>query len=413
MEGMDNPGEIFEAKISVRSKLQCLQKIKFHVKELSADNPPILFKIANHDLHFGREEFCLVIGFRCGEVSQLVTDKIFFLDRVFRKKNKKQQKQVNVKELWTVNVVKNHAEKKEPKKMTTYNLNGFVWAQKDPILNLVLVLTFEELKADWWVRNQYYFNRVDALFIQSIKPKAIDFQRCESEVVDYFLAEEEFFLRLENVPVDVVKKHDGLLVQQGKAPPCSTVVQADTKVIDSLTTAAESVVEHVGVAQAEVFNCDMNLVECPVVDKDVRVVQGEVVNFEMNLVDCLVVEKDVGVVQGEVVNYEMNLVDCPVVEKDVSDLKNTQPSLLDHLINACANVNPPLPLYDTLRDNNFGETSQVNNDLDDYMDIKNDPSKYCLDNMTIGIEEDTRSGELTLSLYEEPKKDAAKSLQVK
>ncbi|GJY76276.1 hypothetical protein Tco_0481392, partial [Tanacetum coccineum] len=220
---------------------------------------------------------------------------------------------------------------------------------------------------------------------------------------------------------------DGPLVQQGKSPPCSTTVQADavkkwdvplvqetqdvlgfvgssfkglfepkimdtvellckqlidvrpemkgmvdqlkTKVIDSLTTTLKSVVEHVRVVQAEVVNCEMNLVDCPVVEKDVGVVQAEVVNCEMNLVDFPVVEKDVGVVQGEVVNCEMNLVDWPVVEKDVSDPKNlsyrdTHPSLMDHLINACAYVSPPLPFYDCLIVDNFGEPSQHNEKMD-------------------------------------------------
>ncbi|GJV30178.1 hypothetical protein Tco_1386626 [Tanacetum coccineum] len=32
---------------------------------------------------------------------------------------------------------------------------------------------------------------------------------------------------------------------------------------------------------------------------------------------------------------------------------------------------------------------------DDYMDFDNNPSQYCLDNMSIGIEEDTQNGELT------------------
>ncbi|GKD30240.1 hypothetical protein Tco_1241018 [Tanacetum coccineum] len=181
------------------------------------------------------------------------------------------------------------------------------------------------------------------------------------------------------------------------------VDQFKTKVIDLLTTIVESVVEKDdGVVQAEVVNCEINLVDCPVVENDVGVVQGEVVNWEMNLFDCLVVEKDVGVVQGKVVNYEMNLVDCPivekdvrvvqgkvvncemnlvdcpVVEKDVSDPKkllcrDTEPSPLDHLINACAYVSQPLPFYDILKANNFGEPSEVNYDLDDYMDIENDP----------------------------------------
>ncbi|GKG57591.1 hypothetical protein Tco_0587189, partial [Tanacetum coccineum] len=69
------------------------------------------------------------------------------------------------------------------------------------------------------------------------------------------------------------------------------VDQLKTKLIDSLTTTVESVVEHVGVAPAEVLNYEINLVDCLVVEKDVGVVQGEVVNYKMNLVDCLIVEK--------------------------------------------------------------------------------------------------------------------------
>nr|GEZ41791.1 phospholipase-like protein [Tanacetum cinerariifolium] len=69
-----------------------------HVKELSADSPSILFKISNHYLHFGREEFCLVTGFRCGELSEYVSDKIGFVDRLFWDKEKKQRKHVKVKE---------------------------------------------------------------------------------------------------------------------------------------------------------------------------------------------------------------------------------------------------------------------------------------------------------------------------
>nr|GEZ27377.1 hypothetical protein [Tanacetum cinerariifolium] len=50
----------------------------------------------------------------------------------------------------------------------------------------------------------------------------------------------------------------------------------------------------------------------------------------------------------------------------------------------------PLTFSDSLKPNKFVEPAQVTNGIDDCMDIENDPSKYCLDNMTIGIEEDTR-----------------------
>ncbi|GJY67382.1 phospholipase-like protein [Tanacetum coccineum] len=229
-----------------------------------------------------------------------------------------------------LNVVKNHAEKKDPKKMMTYNLNGFVWALKDSIRNLVLLPTSGELKEDWLVRSQYYFNGEDAPFIQSVKPKCSDFQRCDYKVVDYVKAGQEDFPRLENVPVDV------------------------SKVIDTLTTTFESARKHAEVVKAEVVNCEANLVECPVV------------------------KKDVGVLRATVVSCEMNLVDCLVVQEDISDPKNL-----------------------TLKADKFVEPAQVTNDKDDYMDNENDPPKYCLYNLSIGIEEDTQKGELTVSLYEE------------
>ncbi|GJZ55662.1 hypothetical protein Tco_0610855 [Tanacetum coccineum] len=233
-----------------------------HVKEFSADCLLILFKFSNHYLHFGHEEFCLVTGFRCGELSEYVSDKIGFLDRLFREKEKK-RKQVKVKEL--LQIIDNDklwcalddedAVRKDPKKITTYNLNGFVWALKiwilkiypkstlwwakqqdviprglawsnfnrfqktdynllfgqDSIPNLVLLPTSGELKADWWVRSQYYFKGEDAPFIQSVKPKCIDLQRCDSKVVDYVNAVEE----------------DYTLVEQTKKPSCSTPDQVD------------------------------------------------------------------------------------------------------------------------------------------------------------------------------------------
>nr|GEU86190.1 reverse transcriptase domain-containing protein [Tanacetum cinerariifolium] len=214
----------------------------------------------------------------------------------------------------------------------------------DSIPNLVLVPTSEELKVEWR----------------------------EFEVVDFVHAEEEVFPQLEMYRLMWLKTRWSI----GATGKSTTLLNRCS-------------------IQAEVVNYEMNLVDCPVVKKDVGVVQNEVVNCETNLVDYPLVEKDVGVVHDEVSNCEMNLVDWPVVEKDVSDPKNlsyrdTQPSPMDHLINACA---------------------YVNNDLDDYIDIENDPLKYCLDNMTIDIEEDTRSGKLIVSLYEEPKKDPAKYLQ--
>ncbi|GJZ20109.1 TMV resistance protein N [Tanacetum coccineum] len=338
-------------------------KHQVYIKELSIDCPPILYKIVNHYLHFGHKEFCLVTGFRCGEGSELVNDKIHFLYRLFLDKDKNQRKNAKVKELWqiidneklwrvlddedavrmvffawnsfpwgeymwtyfykrTVNVVKNHAEKKYPKKMVTYNLNGFVWALKI------------------------------VPFIQAVKPKVSDFQRYESEVVDYVHAEEEVFLRPQNVPVDVVQKQDGDVSSYFKG-------RFEPKIMDAVDLLCKQVID----VRPEMKGM-VDELRTMVIDSLTTIVESVVENAR--------------VVQAEVVNGETNLVDCPVVENVVYDPKNlsyrdTQPSSLDHQINTC-----------------------VNNDLDDYIDIEKEPSKYCLDNMTISIKEETGNGEFTV-----------------
>nr|GFB68602.1 hypothetical protein [Tanacetum cinerariifolium] len=48
------------------------------------------------------------------------------------------------------------------------------------------------------------------------------------------------------------------------------------------------------------------------------------------------------------------------------------------------------------------------NTNDNFTDNEDNPSQYCLDNMEIGIEEDSHNDELTVSLYDEPQKETAK-----
>ncbi|GJX94717.1 RNA-directed DNA polymerase, eukaryota, reverse transcriptase zinc-binding domain protein [Tanacetum coccineum] len=437
----------------------------------------------------GAAIFASMTRFRCGELSEYVSDKISFLDHLFREKK---QKQVKVKELlqiidndklwcalddedavrvsllfvleivfmgreeflnvplhiltlaedffawnsfpwgeymWryfykrTLNVVKIHAEKKDPKKMMTYNLNGFVWALKiwilesypkstlwwakqqdviprglawsnfnrfqktdynllfgqDSIPNLVLLPTSGELKADWWVRSQYYFKGEDAPFIQSVKPKCIDLQRCDSKVADYVNGV-PLVQRTPRVLRNVGSSYKGLIepkIIDTVYLLCKQLIDVrpemegmfdklKSKVIDTLTTTLESARNHAEVVEAKVVNCETNLVECPLV------------------------EKDVGVLRVAVDSCDMNLVDCPVVHKENSEPKHfmftdTQPSTMEHFL-----------MHDT------------NDTNDNYMDFDNNPSQYCLDNMSIGIEKDTQNGELTVTLYEEPQKETAK-----
>ncbi|GJU78030.1 hypothetical protein Tco_1275100 [Tanacetum coccineum] len=180
--------------------------------------PPILFKISNHYLHFGREEFCLVTGFRCGELSEYVSDKIGFLDRLFREKDKKQRKHVKVADY--VNVV-----------------------QED----CTLVEQTKKPSCSTPVQVDAVINQVDLLCKQLI---------------------------------DVRLEMEGM------------VDQLKSKVIDTLTTTLESVRKHAEVVEAEVVNCETNLVECPLVEKDVIVLRVVIDSCDMNLVDCPVVHKE-------------------------------------------------------------------------------------------------------------------------
>ncbi|GJY55450.1 phospholipase-like protein [Tanacetum coccineum] len=101
-----------------------------------------------------------------------------------------------------------------------------------------------------------------------------------------------------------VCEEDSTLVEQSKKPSCSTPVQAThvlgnvemkgmvnqlkSKVIDTLTlTFVYDVHKHAEVVESEVVNCETNLVELPLVEKDVGVF-GVVIDIcDMNLVDCL------------------------------------------------------------------------------------------------------------------------------
>ncbi|GJX16555.1 phospholipase-like protein [Tanacetum coccineum] len=54
-----------------------------HVSEITSECPPIIFRIGDHMLHFGRKEFCLLTGFRLGVVSLKHENLSCFCTRVF------------------------------------------------------------------------------------------------------------------------------------------------------------------------------------------------------------------------------------------------------------------------------------------------------------------------------------------
>ncbi|GJU95763.1 phospholipase-like protein [Tanacetum coccineum] len=123
-----------------------------YVPQPSIDCPPMVFKIGGHELKFGRNEFCLVTGFRCGHLSKTHSEKSPFCDRVLPEKK---LKNVKGKEL-----------------MAIIN-DETVWAKLDdtdadsiPILELTP--TDKELKETWLIGSLSYIRGEDVSFIQSV-----------------------------------------------------------------------------------------------------------------------------------------------------------------------------------------------------------------------------------------------------
>ncbi|PWA38600.1 phospholipase-like protein [Artemisia annua] len=140
---MSNTAEKFDAKVSVRSKMHYLVKIKaklaahpncdimfrnsvfgpwldtphnpndnpllnyvlqhqVFVPEVRSACPDLIYKIGNQEFHFGRREFCLITGFRCGYLPPEDCRQSLFSYRVFPEKKSQKTKSVKAKELWAV-----------------------------------------------------------------------------------------------------------------------------------------------------------------------------------------------------------------------------------------------------------------------------------------------------------------------
>ncbi|GKC64813.1 hypothetical protein Tco_1097411, partial [Tanacetum coccineum] len=205
---MANPPEIFDAKVSLRSKMYLLSNIKAKLDDYDAVRVCLL--VVKEIVFMGCEEFLNVPL----HILTLVED-LFAWDAYPWGEY-----------MWTyfyqrtLNVVPKHVEmnmkckNQSGKKMATYNLNGFVWALKIWILEsypnsmlwwtkkpdiiprglawlnckkfektdyhrllgppsipiLELTPTNEELKETWLIRSLSYIKGEDAPFIQAIKP---------------------------------------------------------------------------------------------------------------------------------------------------------------------------------------------------------------------------------------------------
>nr|GEU29265.1 hypothetical protein [Tanacetum cinerariifolium] len=171
---MANPPKIFDAKVSLRSKMHLLSKIEgnlqpYKERELVFKNSVfgrVCLLVVEEVVLMGRKEF-LNVPLR---ILTLVEDLCAWDAYPW------------VEYMWqyfyerTLNVVPKHVEmhikckKDSGKEMATYNLNNFVWASKPLIPILELTPTNEELKETWLIRSLSYIRGEDASFIQAIKP---------------------------------------------------------------------------------------------------------------------------------------------------------------------------------------------------------------------------------------------------
>nr|GEV87153.1 phospholipase-like protein [Tanacetum cinerariifolium] len=103
---------VYDAKVSIRSKLHILQiirsKLSWKVDRLvrnPSPHQPFIFDIDGRSLEFGREDFCLITGFRFGKVSldPKEEDHFEFCKRVF-------PKNANLKGEHLLELVKNDVE---------------------------------------------------------------------------------------------------------------------------------------------------------------------------------------------------------------------------------------------------------------------------------------------------------------
>ncbi|GJY04511.1 hypothetical protein Tco_0370451, partial [Tanacetum coccineum] len=67
---------------------------------------------------------------------------------------------------------------------------------------------------------------------------------------------------------------------------------------------------------------------------------------------------------------------------------------------------------DNVDEPHFDATVKDNSEMKETMDVDNEDGKYCLDDMSIGFEEDTSNGEIKVTLYQEDHKSLCNKMDV-
>nr|GEV25191.1 hypothetical protein [Tanacetum cinerariifolium] len=240
----------------------------------------------------------------------------------------------------TLNVVTKHAEmhmklkKKSGKKMATYNLNGFVWALK------IWILESYPNNMFWWTKEPDIIPHAPIVKEESVD---IDDKSGGIDVHDPVAATESNQL-LEDVDSPFKEIIDVIPALVGR------VDELRTKLVQTLTP--NVIPKETKTSKLPLFN-------------DSRKPNNS---------------------KGDQNNYYY---------------QKSQPGSLQHLLNA---LEPKLPpdvaclRLDNVDEPHFDTTVKDNTEMKDNIDVDNKDGKYCLDDMSIGFEEDSSNGEINANL---------------
>ncbi|GJR59362.1 hypothetical protein Tco_1501524 [Tanacetum coccineum] len=196
--------------------------------------------------------------------------------------------------------------------------------------------------------------------------------------------------------IQAVKPNVDVLVNEESVAPLDKTVQIN--------------VDHMVVSKVDAASLD-KLVQCEVVPQEHDPFNKLVHSLTSTTPTTRDETSNVIAQEIEVVNTlrPPSVVDCMKANGSLDDENNlyyqeTQQGSLQHSLKAMKYVEPPDVAClqdDNVDEPHFKNTVQVNVEMEGYMDVDNEEDKYCLDNMSIGFEEDTCNKEIKVTLYEE------------